>query len=37
VLVGMGGAEEVTENLAMAKMQIPQAFWEALRESGLTI
>lgn len=35
VLVGMGGAGEVTENLAMAKADIPETLWRALRQERL--
>lgn len=36
VLVGMGSAAEVTENLAMAKLEIPQRFWVTLKQEELS-
>jgi D-threo-aldose 1-dehydrogenase len=35
VLVGMGSAMEVTENLAMANIEIPAAFWDELTHEHL--
>lgn len=35
VLVGMGSANEVTENIAMSKLEIPQSFWGSLKQEQL--
>ena len=35
VLVGMGSPGEVAENLAMARVEIPDAFWRSLEEEAL--
>jgi D-threo-aldose 1-dehydrogenase len=36
VLAGMGSPTEVIDDIAMASLSIPNSFWEALTERGLT-